>query len=71
MVAVDTGNSLTFCVAKARLGQLLAYGKPWTLHGSSTLSVPLWDIYGLVAVACKTLAFFGLPSYLVCCFNGC
>ena len=66
------GVSSTFCVDRARLEQLLAYGKPWTLHGSSTLSTPLWDIYGLFAVACKTLAVFGLPGYLVrCFFNGC
>ena len=69
--SLNTGVGLTFCVDRARLEQLLAYGKPWTLHGNSTLCIPLWDIYGLVAMACKTRAVFGLPGYLVRCFNGC
>ena len=65
------GVGSSFCVDRVRLEWLLAYGKPWTLHGSSTLSIPLWNLYGLVDVACKTLAVFGLLGYLVRCFNGC
>ena len=28
------------------------YGKPWFLHGSSTLCKPLWGKEGLVVAAC-------------------
>ena len=44
--SLNTGVGSTFCVDRARLEQLLAYGKPWTFHGHSTLSNPLWDIMG-------------------------
>ena len=64
MGAVHTSDGLTICVVGARLGQRLAYGKPWTLHGSSSLFSPLWDIFWLVTVACKTLVvlvYLGWP----------
>ena len=49
-------------------GDGLLTGKPWIPHGCSSLSSPLWDICGLVAVGCKTLVVYGLPGYLVRCF---
>ena len=41
-----TGFGTTFRVDRARLEQFLAFGKPWTFHGRSTLSKTPWDNMG-------------------------
>ena len=42
----------------------LLMGKPWIIHGSSSLFSPLWDIWWLVAMACKTLVVLVYLGYL-------
>ena len=63
-----TGVDLSLCVVGAGYGDGLLTGKPWTLHCSSSLFVPLWNMYGLVAVACKTLMVLVFLGYSVYCF---